>query len=178
MKIRLLVVLLIAFSFISNAAAQSDVFDRKNIETRMLSVAKWQFANPNHALYDWTNGAFYAGVFAAYETTKSPDLMAAIMEMGEKNGWKPGPRFDHADDIAISQTYIDVYRIKKDKKMIQPTIDVVNRLKTEKGEQAAKNSTRPSRTAIRRKPISAMFADDVWCRAGRRAASRRRGGGD
>lgn len=140
MKIHLFVVLLIVFSFISNAAAQSaDVFDRKNIESRMLSVAKWQFANPNHALTDWTNGAFYAGVFAAYETTRSPDLMSAMMDMGEKNGWKPGPRFDHADDIAISQTYIDVYRIKKDKKMIQPTIDVVNRLKTEKGEQATKN---------------------------------------
>ncbi|HEX3102496.1 MAG TPA: glycoside hydrolase family 88 protein [Pyrinomonadaceae bacterium] len=140
MKIRLFVILLIVLSFISNAAAQSsDVFDRKTIESRMLSVAKWQFANPNHPLYDWTNGAFYAGVFAAYETTKSPDLMAAMMDMGEKNGWKPGPRFDHADDIAISQTYIDVYRIKKDKKMIQPTIDVVNRLKSEKGDQVTKN---------------------------------------
>src|SRR5580765_2138380 len=140
MKLRLFIVSLIVCSFALNVTSQSaDIFKRKNIETRMLSVVKWQLANPNHPLYDWTNGAFYAGVFAAYETTKSPDLMTAMMEMGEKNGWKPGPRFDHADDIAISQTYIDVYRIKKDKKMIQPTIDAVNRLKTEKGEQVAKN---------------------------------------
>ena len=34
----------------------------------MLSVAKWQLANPKHKLRDWTNGSFYAGVFAAYET--------------------------------------------------------------------------------------------------------------
>jgi len=140
MKIRLAIVCLIVVSLGSNAVAQTnDIFNRKNIETRMLSVAKWQLANPNHALYDWTNGAFYAGVFAAYETTKSPDLMTAMMDMGDKNGWKPGPRFDHADDIAISQTYIDLYRIKKDKKMIQPTIDAVNRLKTEKGDQVTKN---------------------------------------
>jgi len=140
MKIRLAIVCLIVVSLGSNAVAQTnDIFNRKNIETRMLSVAKWQLANPNHALYDWTNGAFYAGVFAAYETTKSPDLMTAMMDMGDKNGWKPGPRFDHADDIAISQTYIDIYRIKKDKKMIQATIDTVNRLKTEKGDQVTKN---------------------------------------
>ena len=117
----------------------SDVFKRKNIETRMISVAKWQLANPKHKLWDWTNGAFYAGVFAAYETTKSPEIWAALMEMGEKNEWKPGPRFDHADDIVINQTYLDMYRIKKDKKMLHPTIDVVERIKKETGNEVAKH---------------------------------------
>src|SRR5258706_3263808 len=140
MKFRLFIGSLVIGIFALNAAAQSsDILKRKNIEARMLSVAKWQLANPNHPLYDWTNGAFYAGVFAAYETTRSPDLMTALMDMGEKNDRKPVPRFDHADDIAISQTYIDLYRIKKDKRMIEPTIASVNRLKIEKGEQAAKN---------------------------------------
>ena len=140
MKLRLLLFSLVASVLAIDAAAQTpDLFKPKNIEARMLTVAKWQLAHPNHTLYDWTNGAFYAGIFAAYETTKSPDLMAALMEMGDKNDWKPGPRFDHADDIAISQTYIDLYRLKKDKKMIQSTIDSVNRLKTEKGDQVAKN---------------------------------------
>ncbi|CAN5521488.1 hypothetical protein BH10ACI2_BH10ACI2_24240 [soil metagenome] len=140
MKTRLLISLLSAAVLVTNIAAQSpDIFKRKDIESRMISVTKWQLANPNHALYDWTNGAFYAGVFAAYETTKSPEIMAALIEMGEKNGWKPGPRFDHADDIAINQTYLDLYRLKKDKKMLQPTIDVANRLKTEKGDQVTKN---------------------------------------
>ena len=121
------------------AGQEADVFARRNIKPRMLLVAKWQLDHPNHPLYDWTNGAFYAGIFAAWETTKAPDLMSAMLEMGEKNGWKPGPRFDHADDIAISQTYLDLYRIKKDKKMLQPTIDFVARIKSEKGDQAAKN---------------------------------------
>src|SRR5881394_2934804 len=67
-----------------------DVFKRKVIEDRMLRVAKWQLANPNHELFDWTNGAFYAGVFAAYDTTKSKDLWNALVEMGEKNKWSPG----------------------------------------------------------------------------------------
>ena len=119
------------------AAQQRDAFDRNYIKDQMLTVAKWQLAHPRHELYDWTNGAFYAGVFAAWETTRSPELMTAMMDMGEKNSWKPGPRFDHADDIAISQTYLDLYRIKNDKRMVQPTIDTIERLKNEKGEQAA-----------------------------------------
>lgn len=129
----------LAFCVVDLAGQSTDAFKRKNIEAKMLAVAKWQLANPKHPLYDWTNGAFYAGVFAAYDTTKSPELMAALMEMGGKNGWKPGPRFDHADDIAIDQTYLDLYRIKKDRKMIQPTIDAAERLKKETGDEVRKN---------------------------------------
>lgn len=137
-KVFLTIVSLLAMS--TAALAQpADLFRRKNIEAKMVSVAKWQLANPKHKLYDWTNGAFYAGVFAAYETTKSPEIWSALMEMGEKNEWKPGPRFDHADDIVINQTYLDMYRIKKDKKMLQPTIDVAERLKKETGNEVAKH---------------------------------------
>ncbi|MBP7476262.1 MAG: glycoside hydrolase family 88 protein [Pyrinomonadaceae bacterium] len=140
MKVRLVTILFIIAAITVNTFAQSvDVFKRKNIEARMLSVAKWQLANPKHKLYDWTNGAFYAGIFAAWETTKSPELMKAMLEMGEANEWKAGPRFDHADDIVINQTYLDLYRINKDKKMLQPTIDVAERLKKESGNEVAKH---------------------------------------
>lgn len=136
-KLSFAAILLGLASLSSASAQQADIFKRKEIETRMLGVAKWQLANPKHELFDWTNGAFYAGVFAAYETTKSKDLWNAMIEMGEKNKWGPGKRFDHADDIVINQTYLDMYRITKDKKMLQPTIDVVERIKTEgaKGPQ-------------------------------------------
>jgi unsaturated rhamnogalacturonyl hydrolase len=137
-KVFLTIVSLLAMSTAA-FAQQPDLFRRKNVEARMISVAKWQLANPKHKLWDWTNGAFYAGVFAAYETTKSPEIWNALMEMGEKNEWKPGPRFDHADDIVINQTYLDIYRIKKDKKMLQPTIDVAERIKKETGNEVAKH---------------------------------------
>lgn len=76
MKFRVLIRSLMLAAFVINTTAQNtDLFKRKAIEARMLSVVKWQLANPKHQLYDWTNGAFYAGVFAAYETTKSPDMM-------------------------------------------------------------------------------------------------------
>lgn len=140
MKKKILAMLLV-LGLISNLSAQKseNVFEKKFIKARMLKVADWQLKNPKHELYDWTNGAFYAGVFAAYETTKSPEIMKALMEMGEKNNWQIGRRFDHADDIVISQTYVDLYRLKKDRKMIQPTIDAIKKIQTEKSVEAEKH---------------------------------------
>ena len=98
-------------------------FKPKEIKKAMIKAAMWQFANPKHELWDWTNGAFYAGVSAAYQTTGDAKLLDAMNKMGEANQWKPGPRLQHADDIAICQTYIDMFRIKKDRSMIQPFIE-------------------------------------------------------
>ena len=137
---KILVSFLILIAFGLNISAQTnDIFKKKIIKTRMLKVADWQLKNPKHELFDWTNGAFYAGVFAAYETTKSKELLTAMMEMGEQTNWQIGKRFDHADDIAISQTYIDLYRIKKDRKMIQPTIDAIKKIQTEKSREVEKH---------------------------------------
>ena len=97
-------------------------FKPKQIKKAMTTAAMWQLANPKHELWDWTNGAFYAGISAAYKTTNDKKLLNAMIEMGEKNQWKPGSRLQHADDHAICQTYIDVYRIKKDQQMIYPFI--------------------------------------------------------
>jgi unsaturated rhamnogalacturonyl hydrolase len=131
---------MIIFAFAITAAAQTDeVFKKKFIRDRMLKVADWQLKNPLHEPNDWTNGAFYAGIFAAYRTTRSPVIMSALLELGAKTGWKPGRRFDHADDIVINQTYIDVYRLKKDRTMLQPTIDVAKRLGSEKSVEAEKH---------------------------------------
>ncbi len=129
----------ILLTLVTGSFAQVDFLSKKDIKARMLKVAEWQLRNPNHELTDWTNGAFYAGVFSAYETTADPTLLAAMMEMGERNGWKPGKRFDHADDIAISQTYVDLYRIKKDKRMIQPTIDSIARIGKDKSNEVGKH---------------------------------------
>ncbi len=119
--------------------AADNVFSKEYIKPTMVKVAQWQLNNPKHAPTDWTNGAFYAGVVAAYETTKSKLILDSLMALGQRTGWKPGRRYDHADDIAISQTYIDLYRLKKDKAMIQPTIDTVQRMRTVPGREIKKN---------------------------------------
>ena len=97
------------------------------IQAVMLKAAQWQIANPKHPQNDWTNAAFYAGVFAAWETTRSQELYGALMAMGEAARWQPYRRWYHADDIAICQTYIDLYRIEKKAEMLTATIDTIEK---------------------------------------------------
>ena len=116
-----------------------DVFNKNYIKKTMIKVVDWQLKNPKHVATDWTNGAFYTGVMAAYETTKSPKILDSLMAMGNRNKWQPHNRFDHADDIVISQTYIDLYRLKKDKKMIQASLDSIQKISTMKSNEATKH---------------------------------------
>jgi rhamnogalacturonyl hydrolase YesR len=99
----------------------------ETIKAVMLKTAKWQLAHPRHAPNDWTNAAFYAGLYAAWETTGSEDLYGALIDMGNTTKWQPHSRWYHADDIAICQTYIDLYRKDKSREMIQATIDTVDK---------------------------------------------------
>lgn len=107
-------------------AGNEKLFKKLYIKKSMKKALDWQLENPKHELYDWTNGAFYAGVFAAYETTGSKKIWKAMFEMGAANKWKPGPRLHHADDHVICQAYIDMYRVSGEKKMIQPFVETMD----------------------------------------------------
>lgn len=111
----------------TNYDPQAVFFSDNYIKSTMLKAAKWQLKNPKHHIRDWTNGAFYAGIFATWETTRSESIYNALMELEEKTGWEPHKRFYHADDVTISQTYLDLYQIHKKQEMIQPTIDTIAR---------------------------------------------------
>ena len=80
----------------AHKAGNEKLFKDRTIKKTMKKALDWQLEHPKHALYDWTNGAFYAGVFAAYETTGSKKIYNAIYEMGESNRWSPGTRLHHA----------------------------------------------------------------------------------
>ena len=122
----LLVVLIIAGAVLSAYSQNEKLFNEKVIEKTMLKVAKWQFKHPKHELYDWTNGALYAGVSAAYKVTGSRMLYKEMIQLGEVNEWKAGTRLHHADDHAICQTYIDLFRMDKDEAMIRPFIETMD----------------------------------------------------
>lgn len=117
-----LIILVMFFSVQGQTVDSNSLFKKGKIKRTMNTAALWQLQNPKHELYDWTNGAFYAGLFAAWETTGSKKIYRAMMEMGEKNNWKPGPRLHHADDHVICQTYLDLYRIERKQEMIDPFI--------------------------------------------------------
>jgi len=121
----LLILVFIASASFSKTNNNKKIFSPGYIRKTMNNVADWQLKNPRHELTDWTNGAFYAGVSAAWKTTKSKTIYQAMIDMGKANNWKPGKRWYHADDIAICQTYVDVYKVEKNQEMIQPFIDTL-----------------------------------------------------
>jgi unsaturated rhamnogalacturonyl hydrolase len=85
----------------------------------MERVADWQLAHPSvHPTTDWTQAAGDAGMMALAGISSDPKYRDALLAMGEANGWKPGPRFYHADDLAIGQTYAGLYFLYRDPKMI------------------------------------------------------------
>lgn len=118
------------FLFANVALSQSsNIFKASNIKASMLKVSDWQFKHSNGKPENtWTNAAFYTGVVAAYETTKSTALLDSLMAIGERNKWLPGKRYDHADDIAITQTYVDLYRISKNEQMLKASIDSIKKM--------------------------------------------------
>ena len=143
-KINTMRSLLLAAVMLSSAMslyAQKEPFFQKDyIKSILVKVADWQLNNSNgKPEYTWTNGAFYTGVFAAYETTHSKHLLDSLIAIGERNSWRQGKRYDHADDYVISQTYIDLYRLKKDKKMLESTIDSIKKMAAIPGNEINKH---------------------------------------
>jgi rhamnogalacturonyl hydrolase YesR len=115
--------------------AGDDPLSRAAIAAVAERVADWQLA---HVVYEaplpdggtqpvtdteWVRGAFFAGVMAAYRVTGQHRFLDAAVALGEKNGWKPGPRPRHADDLCIAQTYAELYLLKRDRQRIQPTVE-------------------------------------------------------
>ncbi|NML65962.1 glycoside hydrolase family 88 protein [Hymenobacter sp. RP-2-7] len=117
------------------SAAEQAQFKPAFIKAQLLKATQWQLAHPKHKPTDWTNGAFYSGVFAAYQTTKSKLILDSLMALGQRTHWQPDQRYDHADDIAICQTYLNLYRLKHDQRMIVPTLAVLDKLRTTPGPE-------------------------------------------
>jgi rhamnogalacturonyl hydrolase YesR len=89
----------------------------------MEKVADWELAqtNPPKAELDWTQGALYAGIMALSQVADDPKYHAAMIALGQRHAWNPGPRVYHADDHCASQTYLDLYFQDREPEMLAPT---------------------------------------------------------
>jgi rhamnogalacturonyl hydrolase YesR len=113
--------ILIAVTIISGCVSDATLRQRSAADTAgvMKKVADWQLAHPMHDDTDWKNGVMYAGIMAAYQTTREKRYLEALMAMGDRNGWRLGPELRLADDHCIGQTYIELYLVNHDPKMIE-----------------------------------------------------------
>jgi rhamnogalacturonyl hydrolase YesR len=97
----------------------SPKFSRRDLAKAMKLVADWQLNRlPPEAQYDWTWAALYTGFMAVPHKVGGDKYQQAMIKVSDALNWQPGPRVMHADDQAIGQTYLELYFIHKDKKMM------------------------------------------------------------
>jgi rhamnogalacturonyl hydrolase YesR len=103
------------------ARGLSAKFTRRDLGKAMKLVADWQLGRmPAEAQTDWTWAALYTGFMAVPEGVAGDKYRNAMMEIGERTGWQPGPRVMHADDQAVGQMYMEQYLLHHDAKMMTP----------------------------------------------------------
>lgn len=97
---------------------------RGDVARVMAAVAEWQMkesAKPKHHELDWTNGALYAGILAWAKLDSNEQAIRWLEEIGSRYAWQPYFRMYHADDLCVAQTYLELYRMKKDPRRLNPT---------------------------------------------------------
>jgi unsaturated rhamnogalacturonyl hydrolase len=103
-------------------AGLSPALEHKAIEAAMRKVGDWELERSRPSFsQDWTFAALYAGFMAAAKTLPEPRYEDAMLQVGNTFEWKLGPRLIHADDQAIGQTYLELYRDYHEARMIAPT---------------------------------------------------------
>ncbi len=128
-KTALYLVMLLTVGIYGQIDAQNP--SEKVVKKSMLKAYKWQQKKPNHELNDWTNGAYYIGITKAYQETGNKAYAKGLKSMAEELNWMPAKRWYHADDIAISQSFIYMKQDGVDGANLQPTVDILNRVMTE-----------------------------------------------
>lgn len=108
--------------------------NKTDVKYVLKAVADWQIRTPlAHDPADWTNSALFAGMVEWAGIAGDDSYYEWLKNICEKNGWSymirnelPGKY--HADDYCVGQTYIELYRKYKDKRMIQPMKEYFDRI--------------------------------------------------
>ncbi|MDR3726508.1 MAG: glycoside hydrolase family 88 protein [Terracidiphilus sp.] len=99
-------------------------------------VADWQLARTEKIFnQQWTYAALYDGMLAASKTTGDPRYHDAMVKMAQRFDWKLlNLRFPHADDMALGQTYLDLYLESRDPGKMADTKAVLDQLVVRKDD--------------------------------------------
>lgn len=124
---KLLLTLGLCIAYLCTINAQP--LTKSEVKQSMRRVADWQIAHYNKAKYgdlNWVNATFHLGLTywaaIAEETDKDDTYYKWLLRLGNRNYWQVDKRMYHADDVCISQTYLNLYEKYKRKDMLIPTL--------------------------------------------------------
>ncbi len=92
------------------------------VDQALRRVADWQLARSQpHWDQIWTSSVMYAGFMAASRATGDPKYRNAMADMATQFGYQVRGKLPNADDIAIGQVYLALYRDDKRPAVLTPT---------------------------------------------------------
>lgn len=101
---------------------------KEEVTTIARKVADWQikeFPTNKYAVGEpkgWIAGALYMGMFDWAELSGDEQYFDWMKKVFNRQHWQVADRMYHADDVCVSQTYIDMYGKYKEDKMLLPTL--------------------------------------------------------
>lgn len=109
-------------------AEKTSGLDRAEVLSVARKVADWQvkeFPNNPYAVKEpkgWIAGALYLGMYDWAELSGEEGYFNWLKKVFNRQYWQVADRMYHADDVCVSQTYIDMYNKYKEEKMLLPTL--------------------------------------------------------
>ncbi len=111
--------------------SEAQEINPEDVRDVMKQVADWQIEHfdepytrdkPHHKL-DWTNAALYIGMSKWAAMANDDGYYKWLRKIGDDHEWMLHRRKYHADDHAVGQMYVELYRKYGDEEMIKPTKD-------------------------------------------------------
>ena len=116
---------LILLFFSSSIIAQSDKESINEVVELIDKVIIWQNQQSDHiqkyTLINWQFATKYIGMMKVFKTTGNIAYLSYLKNIGENHKWQTLPDMYHADKIAISQVYIDLYKELGGEELIKNT---------------------------------------------------------
>ncbi len=139
--VKALPVALAAISF----SASAELPPLPEIKSAMKKVADWQIEHFHddmereneweNRFNAWTYGALYIGMEKWAQMADSDKYYQFLLKVSEDNNWDLGPGKYHADDQAVGQLYIELYRKYKKPEMLQKTLERTKWIKENPSQQ-------------------------------------------
>lgn len=106
----------------------------------MQRVADWQLENPSkHDLDDWTQAPFFLGLTELSQVSGEIRYLEALDAFGKELSYGPGRRTTHADDHAVLQAWLELYKRDKDQAKLAPSIAHFDKITEKLSSETAKS---------------------------------------
>lgn len=104
------------------------------IQDMLKLVADWQLSDMAESSprdpdeNGWVQASFYIGLARWAAMSNDPRYFEIIRNLGERNGWRLGPRLYQADDQAIGQVYAAAFNHFGDSRIVAPMVAQFDRV--------------------------------------------------